>query len=357
VHTEGQEAIACVQDTGCGIAPDKLSRAFEAFSQMSESQVREGSGLGLAVSKKFVELHGGRMWLESKLGQGTTVSFSLSMPCDGKEVRISPLVPSGTRRLHRGEPRVLVIHDDARTLDVLRRHIRGCQFVLGDTPQRAELMIREQLPAMVLTDAALREDAYGPASSWALPAHVPVVTCPLPSMRRIGLLLGAADYLPKPVTRKALSDALARLPRPPKKVLVVDDDAHIVRLLARMLRAYDSSLQVLEAFSGKEALEVARARRPDVILLDLYMPEMSGYDLLEALSCDGDTAGTQVIIVSVRAVEQESRPIQGEIRVTREEGFTLSEILEVLQATVTVVTQSGAVRQASAVPWLEAEPG
>ena len=357
VRAKGQEAIVSVEDTGCGIAPDKLMHAFEAFGQMTEAQLREGSGLGLAVSKKFVELHGGRMWLESEVGRGTTVYFSLAIPHEGQEVRISPLVRSAARQVRPAEPRVLVLHDDVRTLDILRRHIHGCRFVFADNASTAARIIRDEAPAVVVADIAPGEGPVGAASSLALPAHITLITCPLPSMRRIGLLLGAVDYLPKPVTRKALSEALARLPRPPRKVLVVDDDVHIVRLLARMLRACDGSLQILKAFGGKEGLDTARAERPDVILLDLYMPGTSGYDLLQQLARDEELSDTQTIIVSVRTVEQESRPIQGELRLKRDAGFALTEILQLLQTTLSVITQSGEVYQASAEALLAGQPG
>ena len=182
-----------------------------------------------------------------------------------------------------------------------------------------------------------------------LPSHVPLVTCPLPSMRRLGLLLGAADYLPKPVTQEDLQHALSRLPEPPQTVLVVDDNPHVVRLLTRMLKAQYPSLRVLEAFGGKEGLEVIRSARPDVVLLDLLMPEMSGYDLLEEVANDEAIAKTQTIIVSVRSVEQESPPIVGELRLRRQAGFSLTEILEMLRATLSAITRPTAMALASAV--------
>jgi len=124
-----------------------------------------------------------------------------------------------------------------------------------------------------------------------------------------------------------------------------------------MLRACDGSLQILKAFGGKEGWETARAERPDVILLDLYMPGTSGYDLLQQLARDEELSDTQTIIVSVRTVEQESRPIQGELRLKRDAGFALTEILQLLQTTLSVITQSGEAYQASAEALLAGQPG
>jgi CheY-like chemotaxis protein len=120
-----------------------------------------------------------------------------------------------------------------------------------------------------------------------------------------------------------------------------------VRLLTRMLKAQYPSLRVLEAFGGKEGLEVIRSARPDVVLLDLLMPEMSGYDLLEEMAHDEAIAQTQVIIVSVRSVEQESPPIVGELRLRRQAGFSLTEILEMLRATLSAITRPTAMALAS----------
>jgi len=193
-----------------------------------------------------------------------------------------------------------------------------------------------------------------PARALNLPPHMPLVTCPLPSMHRLGSLLGATDYLPKPVTREELEGALSRLPEPPQTVLIVDDNPHVVRLLGRMLKAIDPSLRVLEAFGGKEGLEVARLERPDVLLLDLVMPEVSGYALLEEMQNDGALANTRVIIVSVRSIEEESAPIVGEVRLGREGGLSLTEILQVLRAALSAVTQPAAAVPSSAAVLPEA---
>jgi CheY-like chemotaxis protein len=189
-----------------------------------------------------------------------------------------------------------------------------------------------------------------------LPPHVPLITCPLPSVHRLSALLGATDYLPKPVTREELEDALSRLPQPPQTVLIVDDNPHVVRLLARMLRAIDPSFRVLEAFGGKEGLDIARSERPDVMLLDLVMPEMNGYVLLEEMKADKVLAKTRIIVVSVRSIEEESAPIKGELRLGRGEGLSLTEILQVLRATLSAVTQPAAVVPSSALVLPEAQP-
>jgi len=351
-----REANVAVQDSGRGIPPSRLARAFEAFSQLEDGQAREGSGLGLAVSKRFVEMHGGRMWIESELGRGTRVGFSLPFSGDGREVRVSPHPARAMSSGRDGRPVVLVLHDDLRTLSLLQRYVEGYQFRLAETVEEIEGVVQVAFPAAVVMDPAWASRWTAPADLLPLSPRTPLVTCPLPSMHRLGSLLGATDYLPKPVTREELEAALSRLARSPQTVLVVDDNPHVVRLLGRMLKAIDPSLQVLEAFGGQEGLEVARSQRPDVVLLDLVMPEMSGYALLEEMKGDEALADTQVIIVSVRSIEEESVPIAGEVRVRRQAGLSLTEVLQVLRATLSAVTQPVAAVQSNAAVLPEAPP-
>ncbi len=343
LRVKGDEVNVTVKDSGRGIPPERISRAFEAFSQLEDGQAREGSGLGLAVSKRFVELHDGRMWIESEVGRGTTVGFALPLPKEGKEVSLSRLVGSSVPRGYGGQPLILVLHDDPRAILLLRRYIEGYQFVAAGTADEARAFIRETSPSAVIVDTAWADYQRVAARELDLPPTMPLLTCPLPSMRRLGVLLGATDYLPKPVTQDDLQRVLSRLPKPPRTALVVDDNPHVVRLFSRMLRANDAALRVLEAFSGREGLDIARAERPDVVLLDLVMPEMDGYAFLAEVARDESLANLQVVIVSVRGIEQESVPLEGAVRVDRETDFSFTEIVQLLRATLPVVTQPPAV--------------
>lgn len=297
------------------------------------------------------------MWVESELGRGTTVGFSLPIPRDGKEVRLSELTTSAWPRSPSGEPLVLVLHDDARALSLLRRHVAGYEFVQAETVARACEIARDVLPVAIITDSTSAGRSDTSALELGLPSHIPLLACPLPSMRRLGHLLGAADYLPKPITQSDLWDALSRLPEPPRSVLIVDDNPHFVRLLGRMLRAIDPSLRILEAFGGKEGLEIARLERLDVMLLDLVMPGVDGYALLEEMAGDQAMTETHVIIVSVRSVAQEAALITGEVRLACETGFSLTRMLEIIRATLSAITQPSPVVPGDAAAVAEAQPG
>jgi signal transduction histidine kinase/DNA-binding response OmpR family regulator len=328
------EAMVTIEDSGRGISPDKLARAFEAFTQLHEDQIREGTGLGLAVSRRFVMLHGGHMWIESEEGRGTTVGFTLPV----NEIQISEQKITRLQRSYHDEPIVLVLHDDPRALVLLRRYVEGYEFVMAPTIERANEVLQRAAPIAVIADTDWLERTTSTIADLSAAPAIPVLKAPLPGMRRTGILLGAVDYLAKPVTRETLAQALDRLDKPFTKVLVVDDDPHIVRLLGRMLKAEDSDLQVFEAFTGAEALQVAREQKPEVVLLDLLMPEVSGYDVLETMMKDSDLSETSVIIVSARGLDDETAPIKGTFVLERAQGFTTTEALRLVGATL-----SGAV--------------
>lgn len=351
-----REVAVSIQDSGRGIPPDKLAKAFEVFSQLHENPEHEGSGLGLALSKKFIELHGGRIWIESAVGHGTTVWFTLPVPRDEPESIGSPLVRTAMLS-PTSSPVVALLHDDPRTMSLLRRYIEGFQFVLADTAEQLHHMLLQTLPLAVLMDGEwLRARGIGAVES-ELPANIPFISCPLPGRQRLASKLGAIDYLTKPITRDNLQGAMARLSHIPQRVLVVDDDPHIVLLLSRMLKTFNPTMQVFEAFGGRQALEITRLQRPELVLLDLLMPEMSGYEFLQEITCDKATASTPVIIVSAHGVEEETVPINGELRIGRETGFSTTEILQVVQALLNALTRPVAAVPTSVEAPAEVQPG
>lgn len=330
-RVEGPEMRIKVEDSGRGIAQDRISRAFEAFGQLDDQHTREGSGLGLAVSRRFVELHGGTMWIESTLGHGTRVGFSLPLPESGRETLPALHRTAPAQAPTQEKPRVLVLHDDARAVALLQRHIEGYQFTLAGSGPEAAAALRSGEAAGVIVDAGMAAQAPPLEEELWLPDGAPVLACPLPSLRRLGRRLGGLDFLPKPLSREDLLAALARLPGPPRKVLVVDDELEVIRLLARMLEAAYPGVVVLEAANGREGLEAVRAEHPDVVLLDLLMPAMDGHALLAAVAQDPELAATPVIIMSAHGYEEAAR-LEGEVSLKRGGGFTVTEVVQLVQA-------------------------
>ncbi len=334
---EEQKLTVTVTDSGRGISQEKIAEAFEAFKQVEDSRSYEGSGLGLAVSKRFVDLHGGTMWIDSKLGHGTTIGFSLPIPNEKHLARYTDFNYRPLLSGHLEEPTVLVLHDDTRILSLLKRYVGGYQFALADSAAKALEMSRDTFPAAVVADTNWSNHFHLQPQALNLPSHIPLITCPLPSLLRLGSLVGAVDYLIKPVTEEDLQTALGRLPTPPQTILIVDDDPNIIRLFSRMLKVSASPLRILEAFGGQEGIEIARRELPDVMLLDLSMPDLSGYAVLKEVANDKAMAGIKVIIVSAHGIEQDVIPISGAIQMARAGDFSVTEILQILQTALPIL--------------------
>lgn len=332
----GSIVEVAVQDSGRGISPEALSRAFESFVRLDENYTREGSGLGLAVSKKFVELHGGRMWIESNVGLGTMVSFSLPAI---EEPAISVFGMRTPLPVRHRLPLVLVLHDDPSLLRLFKRYLEGYEFILAETRERARVLVQELAPAVVIADNSSNGCSTDLTNELALPSHVPVIACPLPSLRRLALILGALDYLTKPASREDLLRALSRLRAAPRIALIVDDDPHVVRLLTRMLRSIAPSIRLLKAFTCSEGVQIARSAHPDVIFLDLLMPGDSGYVFMKTLTCDTELAGIPVIIFSVKGFDEEAEEIPAQFHLARGTALSLTEMLGLLRGILTGVTQ------------------
>jgi CheY-like chemotaxis protein len=204
----------------------------------------------------------------------------------------------------------------------LQRHLDGYR-VIGVTGTEEALALAEQTRAIAVV--------AGPGRSVPFQrADVLVVTCPLPSAHQAALALGARDLLVKPVSRQDLFTAIDRMGRSMSRVLVADDDPEAVRLFERMLSQRFPAENCLEAFSGPEALAIAKMQKPDLILLDLLMPEMDGRSVLEQMAADPDLSGIPVILVSAWGEDYASVPLSGHIQIAKSGGFELGEIVRLL---------------------------
>ena len=347
------EVKVMVEDSGRGIAPDKLQRAFEAFDRLDEEELTHGSGLGLAVSKKFIDLHHGRIWIDSQVGKGTVVTFVLPLPIADNDLPLSAIRTSRTLAYENAHPLALVIHDDTRVLGLLRRYIEGCDFVLAETAEQARSLLRARAPEMVIVEAASLGE-WTKAAADDMFAETSVLVTPLPGAHHVGASLGAADFLPKPVTRDDVAFVLQRLHIDPHTALVIDDDPHIVRLIGRMLRSLAPNVHVVEAYSGEEGLAAARTLPPDIIFLDLNMPGMNGQQFITAARCEPALCDAPIVVVSVREIEQETAPIQGELRIQKLRGFGLSELLILIESTLAGINRASAAAPTSAAARLAA---
>jgi len=333
-----------VTDTGTGIRPADLQRLFEAYHQADSSitRGRGGTGLGLAIAKRFVELHGGRIWATSDgLGRGST--FTISLPLHAADTLLPDQDGPSTilervRTSAHSAPTIVVVDDDPAVAGLLRRYLSGYQ-VTGTASESEALRLSESIPVhAVVTDLPGPENLDDWYQHWLEITRdhaIRVIGCPMPSGRRLARVMGLADYLVKPVTRETLLETITQLGKPVRTVLVVDDQPPMVKLLCRMLRAAPGRYRLLRAHSGAEALAMARRWRPDLVLLDLLMPEVDGLTVLERLKDDPALRTIPVIAVSARgAFEAISPSTSRAIALINDQPFTISRLLRTVQQTL-----------------------
>ena len=309
-----------VSDTGIGISAEGLDELFQPFSQIDSGLARkfEGTGLGLAMVKLLAELHGGTVSAESAVGKGSRFTVWLplrrnapsgAMNNEGSLARRSNL-PAGT-------PIALVVEHDLKSAELIRRQLETDGFgVLHASSAEAALAIAAEHSLALITLEIMLPDMDG----WELltrfkkiPAlvSVPVVIISIVADRNKGFALGAAAVLEKPIARQELIDGLTRLGLFPVsrgeglRVLVVDDDPAAVELVA--VRLADLEVTVERAYGGREGIAAAQREQPDLIVLDLMMPDVNGFDVVEELRRNTDTARIPIMVLTAMQLTAEER--------------------------------------------------
>ncbi len=313
-YVDRDHLVFRVADTGPGIPREKQQKIFEPFQQLDAStrRLHGGSGLGLSISKRLVELHGGKMWLESEEGQGSTFYFSLPLnplasdladaarwvnPYAVHEPRARPRVAA----LPQPEPHILIMERE----DVLRRQVQAylsdaqVKSVSNLEELRAEILA-EQPQVVLINDQQVMENRGLIQGVTILPERAPVVSCYVPGKREACERLNVMEYLVKPITSEALLAAARRVAPPAGCLLVVEDDPEMARLIARQLSSAAEGYRILRAAEGARALAMMRERRPDAVFLDLGLPDQDGYEVLREKDADPALRTIPVVIVSAR---------------------------------------------------------
>ena len=309
-----------VTDVGMGISADGLERLFKPFSQIDSGLARkfEGTGLGLAMVKLLVELHCGAVAVESTVGEGSC--FSVWLPFRHlDEVAVGRLKTptSPVAALIEGARIALVVEDDFKSADLIRLQLEaeGFTVVHAATAETAlELAAQHQL-SLITLDIMLPEmdgwEFLSRVKQIPAIANIPVVIISIVADPSKGFALGAAAVMQKPISRQELYESLVMLGLFPLaegktlKVLAVDDDPKALELISVRLKGLAST--VLMASGGREAIEVARSELPDLIVLDLLMPDVSGFDVVVALHEFPDTARIPIIVVTAKPVTPHDR--------------------------------------------------
>jgi signal transduction histidine kinase/CheY-like chemotaxis protein len=333
-----QDLIVEVADTGPGVPAEDRQRIFDAFQQGARHpEQTEGTGLGLTLSKRILELHGGRIWVQSEAGQGSTFGFAL--PTGSGEPASTSVRQVGldsglsTESAPGPRPTVVIVEDDRRSFDLLRVYLEesGARVVSARDGEEGLDTVRRLNPAGVLLDILLPGidgwEVLARLKADPATAAIPVVVVSMLDERGRGFVLGAAEYLVKPVSKDQLLAALYRaaaMPGRKRTVVAIDDDPLAIELVRANLEP--EGWTVLGAATGQEGLTLIRERQPSAVLLDLLMPGMDGFEVVEALRADPDTKSVPVVILTSKSMTQQDKErLQGRITyVARKTEFDLS---------------------------------
>jgi len=294
------EVMVTVTDTGPGIAPDDQGKLFLPFSQVDDSPTRKtgGTGLGLSICRSLIELHGGRIGLlRSESGKGSTFFFTLpiSEPEEVKPEEISPNL-SNT---------VLAIDDDPKVINLYERYLKphGYQVVPLTESSTVIERVKEVKPFAITLDIMMPDkdgwDIIRELKNDPETRGIPVIICSILESQEKGFSLGASDYLVKPFLQEEMINALNRLNQDGqiKEVLLIDDDPEDLRLLKKMLEEVER-YQITLAHGGKQGWEMVQSTHPDAIILDLFMPDFNGFNILENLRANPVLRHIPVIILT-----------------------------------------------------------
>ena len=314
VHDAEADTVSFeVADTGIGIAAEEQERIFEEFVQVENPlQHRvKGTGLGLPLSRRLAELLGGRVAVRSTVGVGST--FAAVIPCT--YVSRTKTAPEDDVVAHMERPGrpVLVVENDPRALIIFDRYLRDSSFrmVPARSLRDARRALAVETPHLIVLDILLEgEDSWkflADLKSRETTKHIPVIVVSSVDDRRKGLALGADAYGLKPVTRSWLLGEVERLTghgRVPEALIIDDDD--VARYVLKRLLSHVPCV-ITEMPNGTDGFQAARDLRPDIVFLDLTMPDVSGADLLVRLKEDPLTAHIPVVVVTSKALDPEER--------------------------------------------------
>jgi len=334
-----------VKDSGVGIRADELPRLFQPFQQTSAgSKKKEGTGLGLSITKKLVELHGGSIAAVSELGKGSTFIVRMPMMINSQGDRADVaagiagiLTPSSVPQ------RVLIVEDKPHARQILQSYLSEAGYEIETAANGIEALekAKQWKPDVITLDIllpikdgwqVLRELKQHP-----LCKNIPVIIIYMLDERNVGFGLGAVDYFVKPVQKDALLESLRKATSTLKfqqsaKILVIDDDRSVIDLVQVILEA--EGCTVMKAMDGREGLRLAQEELPDLIILDLVMPEISGFNVAYQLKHNPKTQLIPVIVMTSMEIDDETREqLQGfVVGLFKKSGFTKKDLLQEISA-------------------------
>jgi len=336
-----------VADSGIGMTPQQMEKLFQEFSQAEATTSRQfgGTGLGLAITRRLCRMMGGDVTVTSELGKGST--FTIRLPAEGTQAAamatptVAPVRAAvATARKGANRNTIMVVDDDATARELISRYLleAGFEVACASSGVEALRMARELKPVAITLDVVMPElDGWTVLSALKGDpdlASIPVVMVTITDEKQRAFALGAAGYLMKPIDRAHLMNLLSpwRTAAGPTRVLVVEDDPDQLQSIGLALA--QPNWQVVEATNGRIGLDKIRESIPDVIILDLMMPEMDGFEFMSNLQANGDWQHIPIFVVTALDLNERDRSrLNGGIeKILRKGNFSTCDLVSQIRA-------------------------
>ena len=344
-EVSGSALLGSVTDTGVGISPQDRAKLFQPFTQLDASSTRahSGTGLGLALTNRLIQLHGGKIRVESEIDEGSTFSFTFPLHQQEQQVEVAApdVSDSETTAASGGNPTILVAEDNKQAAQLLGIYLTeaGYQVEYAADGEEAIEKAAEIQPFAITLDILLpRKDGWQVLREMKTKPNlqsIPVIIISVTEERQLAFGLGAVDHLVKPIDKETLLASLQSLKLPSRdgapRILVVDDDPQTVRLLSTVLT--NDGYEVLKVYGGSEAIETAISQSPDLIILDMMMPQVDGFQVVRHLTADPRTCDIPIIICTALDLTDEDRDrLNGQIQsVIQKTGNVKEELLATIK--------------------------
>ena len=314
-----------VRDTGPGIPPEEMPKLFKEFHQV---QVREdstgtGSGLGLSICKHLVELHGGEIWAESRVGAGTAFYFTVPLfgAASGSELLRPDSAPGVSSRQN-----CLIVHDDPYVVRMLGRHLEGYHVIGVLDPEETASLAETLRPRAIVTSQELAERIIDQVAGQSTDAPI-IISCALPRLAERHGTDGLLAFLAKPVSPEMAAAVMRKVERNSETtLLLVDDEPDAVRLLEAMLTTMPRPYKILKAYNGLEALTIMQDVVPDVVFVDWVMPGMDGQELIARMRADERLRAVPAVVVSARDWVDDQVPLGTQVNVRVQKPMTVAKV-------------------------------
>ena len=322
-----------IKDSGIGMTEEQVDKVFKPFTQADEKTTRKfgGTGLGLTITKMFTEMMGGKIELESKVGSGTTFMVTLPKIVEDKKLKEKK---SNEKSIKDGF-KILVIDDDENAQDMMKRFLEKQDYVVIQAMSGEEglNLATKENPDLITLDVMMPEmdgwEVLTVLQNNELTKNIPTIMLTMADEPDLGFSLGATDYLTKPVNWEELSGVLIKhqIEADSQSILIVEDDETTRAMLRKSLESND--FKVREAVNGKEGLDKVEKSKPGLIILDLMMPEMDGFEFSEELRKNKDWIDIPVVVVTAKDLTKEDHErLKGNVEAIMQKGsYSKKELL------------------------------